>query len=118
MGAGAALDTRPESAAGVLAAARDRRRAADAAEADLCRLAVQWAAIHPADSIHEPATFVLRGCGQTDLTLAGLRAWDMPSAASHTWPGPSPTLDEMPRCPPETPGCPVGEWDRRRARRW
>ena len=66
-----ALETRPDTAAGVLAAARDRRRAADLAEADLCRLAVEWAVLHPADSIHEPATFVLSGFGQTDLALAG-----------------------------------------------
>src|SRR5262245_12405347 len=64
-------DTRPDTAAGVLAAARDRRRSADLAEAELLELAIQWAVMHPADSIHEPATFVLRGCGQTDLALAG-----------------------------------------------
>src|SRR5262245_5602748 len=64
-------DTRPDTAAGVLAAARTRRRSADLAEAELVELAIQWAVMHPADSIHEPATFVLRGCGQTDLALAG-----------------------------------------------
>jgi hypothetical protein len=71
MGNAGALVTRPDTAAGVLAAARDRRRTADLAEADLCQLAVDWAVMHPADSIHDPATYVLRGFGQTDLTLAG-----------------------------------------------
>jgi len=65
------LDTGPDTAAGVLCAARDRRRAADRAEADLLALAVDWAAMHPVDSIHEPATHTLRGFGQTDLALAG-----------------------------------------------
>src|SRR5215813_13305337 len=71
MGTTAVVDTRPGSAAGVLSAARDRRRAADLAEADLLQLAVDWAVMHPADSIHEPATHTLRGFGQTDLALAG-----------------------------------------------
>ena len=66
-----ALETRPDTAAAILAAARDRRRAADLAEADLCRLAVEWAVLHPTESIHEPATHVLKGFGQTDLALAG-----------------------------------------------
>jgi hypothetical protein len=68
------VDTRPESAAGVLAAAREERRAADDAEARLLALAVDWAVMHPAESIHEPATYVLRGFGQTDLALAGAGA--------------------------------------------
>ena len=62
---------RSDTATGVLAAARDRRRTADLAEADLCRLAVQWAVMHPVDSIHDPATYVVRGYGETDLALAG-----------------------------------------------
>jgi hypothetical protein len=66
-----AVDTRPDTATGVLAAARDRRRTADLAEADLCQLAVQWAVMHPVDSMHDPATYVVRGYGQTDLALAG-----------------------------------------------
>src|SRR5262245_10441880 len=64
-------DNRPESAAGVLSAARAEREAADLAEARLVQLAIEWAVMQPADSIHEPAAFVLRGCGQTDLALAG-----------------------------------------------
>src|SRR5262245_43692157 len=71
MGTATALDTRAASAVGVLAAAREQRRAADAAEAELLALAVEWVVMHPADAIHEPATFVLKGCGQTDLALAG-----------------------------------------------
>jgi hypothetical protein len=64
-------DTRPDSAAEVLARARARRRAADAAEADLLELAVAWAAMHPVDAITDPATHVLRGFGETDLAIAG-----------------------------------------------
>jgi hypothetical protein len=75
MGKSAALDHRldeqPESPADVLRAARAERRAADAAEARLCQLAIEWAVMHSADSIHPPATYILRGCGQTDLPLAG-----------------------------------------------
>src|ERR1700750_227747 len=79
MGTPAVVDTRPDtrpstgpdSPAGVLAAARGERRAADAAEARLLQLAVDWAAMHPAESIHEPATHTLRGFGQTELALAG-----------------------------------------------
>src|SRR4051812_13837895 len=75
MGTAVAFDTAPTScpdtAAGVLAAARERRRTADRAEAELLGLAVDWAVIHPAESIHQPATHVLAGFGQTDLALAG-----------------------------------------------
>src|SRR5689334_24592907 len=79
MGISIGVDTRPdtrpdsgqESAAGVLCAARERRRAADRAEADLLELAVEWAVMHPVESIHEPVTHTLRGFGQTDLALAG-----------------------------------------------
>src|SRR5262249_61343100 len=71
MGISTAVDTRPDTAAGVLCAAREERQAADAAEARLLTLAVDWAVMHPADSIHEPATHTLRGFGQTDLALAG-----------------------------------------------
>jgi hypothetical protein len=67
----ATSQARPESAAGVLAAARARRRVADTAETELMELAVEWAVMHPVDSIHEPATRTLRGFGQTDLALAG-----------------------------------------------
>ena len=64
-------ETRPDTAAVVLSAARDRRRTADLAEAELLALAVEWAVIHPAESIHEPATHTLRGFGETDLAIAG-----------------------------------------------
>lgn len=67
----AAASTRPDSAAEVLASARARRRSADAAEADLLRLAVAWAGMHPADSIHPATTHHLRGFGETDLAVAG-----------------------------------------------
>ena len=64
-------EARPEARADVLRAARVRRRAADAAEADLLCLAVEWAVMHPAESIHEQATHRLRGFGETDLAVAG-----------------------------------------------
>ena len=64
-------ELRPEAPAGVLVAAKARRRAADAAEADLLQLAVGWAVMHPAESIDEAATHTLRGFGETDLPLAG-----------------------------------------------
>jgi hypothetical protein len=71
MGISTTPRTRPDTAAAILVAARDRRRTADAAEAELLALAVDWAIMHPADSIHEAATRILRGFGQTDLALAG-----------------------------------------------
>src|SRR3954454_4811979 len=71
MGTTATRTDGPDMDNDVLAAARDRRRTADLAEADLCQLAVQWAIMHPADSIHDPATYVVRAYGETDLALAG-----------------------------------------------
>src|SRR3954470_12829526 len=71
MGTPTPLAFRPETAAEVWRAARERRRAADDAEADLLRLAVDWASMHAADSLHPAATQVVRGFGQTDLALAG-----------------------------------------------
>jgi hypothetical protein len=65
------LTSRPEAADQVLVAARERRRSADAAEAELLQLAVDWVVMHPAESIHEPATHTLRGFGETDLPIAG-----------------------------------------------
>ena len=62
---------RPDTGREVLRAVRSRRQAADAAEAELLQLAVEWALMHPADTIHQPATHVLRGFGETDLALAG-----------------------------------------------
>ncbi|HET8665185.1 MAG TPA: HNH endonuclease, partial [Nocardioides sp.] len=72
----ALLETPPDSAVGVLAAARAERRAADAAEANLCRLAVAWAVMHPADSMNPdldtaPAVYYDQGGNQTDVQLAG-----------------------------------------------
>src|SRR3954447_24962022 len=65
-----APEVRPDMATDVLAAARDRRRTADLTEADLCQRAVEWAVMHPADSIHDPATYVVRGYGETEMALA------------------------------------------------
>jgi hypothetical protein len=61
----------PDSARSVLAAARDRRRTANVAEAELLALAVQWAVLHPAESVEESETHTLHGFGQTDLAIAG-----------------------------------------------
>ena len=49
------------SAAELLAAARDRRRVADAAEAELLELACAWADAHPPESIHDAASFHVPG---------------------------------------------------------
>jgi hypothetical protein len=49
------------SAAGLLAAAKERRRVADAAEAELLELACAWAAAHPPESIHDAAVFLMPG---------------------------------------------------------
>ena len=68
-GATTSLDTAADTAAGVLAFARDRRAAADAAEADLLRAACAWADLHPAESIHEAA--LLSRHGDTPLPVAG-----------------------------------------------
>jgi hypothetical protein len=81
----ALLETPPDSAVGVLAAARAERRAADAAEANLCRLAVAWAVMHPADSMNPdldtaPAVYVDQGGNETDVQLAGPGA---PSVAEY-----------------------------------
>jgi hypothetical protein len=71
MGIATVSDTRRDSAAGVLAAARERRSTADQAEAELLQLAVDWAIMHPADSIHDPSFYLDRGGNQTDVALAG-----------------------------------------------
>src|SRR4051812_649874 len=65
-GATAGLDTAADTAAGVLAFARDRRAAADAAEADLLRAGCAWADLHPVESIGEAVRF-----GDTPVPLAG-----------------------------------------------
>src|SRR6187399_196148 len=65
-GAATSLDTAADTAAGVLAFARDRRAAADAAEADLLRAACSWADLHPAESIADAVRF-----GDTPVPVAG-----------------------------------------------
>ena len=55
-----------DTAAAVLEHARDRRRAADAAEADLLQDAVTWAELHPAESIGDAVRF-----GDTPVPVAG-----------------------------------------------
>src|SRR3954451_16489107 len=65
-GAAASLDTAADTTAGVLAFARDRRAAADAAEADLLGAACAWADLDPAESITEAVRF-----GDTPVPVAG-----------------------------------------------
>src|SRR4029079_367345 len=55
-----------DTAAAVLEHARDRRRIADAAEADLLQDAVTWAELHPAESIADAVRF-----GDTPVPVAG-----------------------------------------------
>src|SRR3954469_8765827 len=78
-----APEERPDTATEVLAAARAERGAADRAEARLCQLAVQWAVMHPVESIHDPATYVARGYGETEMALAGAGA---PTVAEYAVP--------------------------------
>ncbi len=66
MTSGASLDTAADTAAGVLAFARDRRAAADAAEVDLLRAACSWADLHPTESIYDAVRF-----GDTPVPVAG-----------------------------------------------
>src|SRR4051795_10210368 len=60
------LATAADTAAGVLAFARGRRGAADAAEADLLGEACAWADLHPAESITDAVRF-----GDTPVPVAG-----------------------------------------------
>src|SRR6476619_5439969 len=55
-----------DTAGAVLAFARDRRAAADAAEADLLGAACAWADLHPAESIGDAVRF-----GDTPVPVAG-----------------------------------------------
>jgi len=68
----------PDTASGVLAAARARRAAADRAEAELLELAVQWAVMHPAETLDDAETFASRvhlaGADDQGITLAELGA--------------------------------------------
>ena len=61
----------PDDPAELLAFARERRKEADRAEADLLQAAVQWAITHPAESIEDAATIHLRSFGDTAIPLAG-----------------------------------------------
>ena len=65
-------ELRPEAPAGVLVAAKARRRAAYVARGDLRPSSWwKWVVTHPAESIHAAETHTLRGFGETDLPLAG-----------------------------------------------
>jgi hypothetical protein len=55
----------------VLAFARNERRAADRAEANVLLAAVTWAEQHPPESIDEAATWLVPGVGDTGIPLAG-----------------------------------------------
>ncbi|MFC6287356.1 DUF222 domain-containing protein, partial [Nocardioides sp. GCM10027113] len=59
-----------DSPAGVLAAARDSRREANAQESRLLQLAVEWAVQHPAESLVEAAGFELDG-SEAAVPIAG-----------------------------------------------
>jgi hypothetical protein len=61
----------PDTAAGVVAFARERRRQADLAEAELLQSALWWADLHPVESIESAATFTLPGVGNTGMLLGG-----------------------------------------------
>ena len=57
--------------ADLLAFAREQRKVADRAEANLLKAAVGWAIMHPAESIEEAETFRLKGFGDTSIPVAG-----------------------------------------------
>jgi hypothetical protein len=59
------------SAARLLAAARERRRVADAAEAELLELACGWAEAHPPESIDAAAAFQVPGA-ESEERIAGV----------------------------------------------
>ncbi|HEY3016209.1 MAG TPA: hypothetical protein VGJ41_13915 [Nocardioides sp.] len=62
--------------ADVLVHARELRRAADTAEAELLATACAWADRHPPESIEGAATYVERGFGDTAIPVAGpARRW-------------------------------------------
>ena len=70
--AGAAV---PDDAAGVLAFAREQRAAADLAERRLLEAAVQWAVIHPAETLDDAEGYATRvhvaGVDEEPMPLAG-----------------------------------------------
>ena len=59
-----------DTAAAVLAFARDSRAAADRSEADLLVAAVRWAEQHPPESIALAAVWPVPG-GECEVSLAG-----------------------------------------------
>jgi hypothetical protein len=65
----------PDDAAGVLAFARSRRAIADRAEAEMLQAAVQWAVIHPAETLDDAESYATRvhvaGVDEQPLPLAG-----------------------------------------------
>ena len=65
----------PDDAAGVLVFARGRRAIADRAEAELLQAAVQWAVIHPAESLEDAEGYATRvhlaGVDEQPTPLAG-----------------------------------------------
>jgi 5-methylcytosine-specific restriction endonuclease McrA len=60
-----------DSPAEVLRFARERRAAAERAEADVLLAAALWAEQHPPESIQDTATWLAPGAGDTGLPLAG-----------------------------------------------
>ncbi|HEX6151118.1 HNH endonuclease signature motif containing protein [Nocardioides sp.] len=65
----------PDDASGVLAYAREQRAAADLAERRLLEAAVQWAIIHPAETLDDAEGYASRvhlaGVDEQPVTLAG-----------------------------------------------
>ncbi|WP_432479167.1 DUF222 domain-containing protein [Nocardioides sp. GXQ0305] len=61
----------PDTASGVLAFAREQRTVADQAERRLLEAAVQWAVIHPAETVDDAESYRLRGGGEAPVGLAG-----------------------------------------------
>ena len=60
-----------DTASAVLEYAREQRRVADRAEADLLQAAVAWAAMHSVDSIEEAETLIEAAFGDSGMPLAG-----------------------------------------------
>ena len=60
-----------DTAAAVLAKVRSARAAADAEEARILKLAVDWAAMHSTDSLADSAMTWDAGFGQSDIPVAG-----------------------------------------------
>ena len=60
-----------DTASAVLGYAREQRRIADQAEANLLEAAVQWAAMHSVDSILEAETLAAGAYGEAGMPVAG-----------------------------------------------